>query len=676
MDDEEIRFDEINKNGSVQLSELNNVDEFNTIFKDYNLSSMDDEHENKTSNHKSLRSKSSDLYIVSSEVNNIPLLTKQGSSKGSNEHLIMQNSNINDLALNGKSTLEGQPSLSGPKNLPFSCSDLPIGTSSDDNLEAKVESDHGIMIISVSQDKALLDSVEHDNFLEDLATQDDFSLSSINTNQHDIAEKIQSRSHSIESKLSGAKILSSKGSDLSGTKSSSPKLSQTSGHTKSSGATISSSKGSDLRSKFIHDSRIKSSSSKLSQMSVQIKQDSLGPGKKPTELKMQSRENTSEVTDYATPYQFSTTVALKSKPKLAALANYAEEMSPTKTKSKQVFLKMNINKRVARGFGILAGFIILGIVITWICLLIALVQISMLNSDVSAIRNKFAILNIAQGTINVSVAQLRKNYSLFEHSYSKLDEAVNSHFSIQYQRYPTQSCVQILQKNSFSTSGYYWIKSSTGRFIRVYCDMSRSCGGITGGWMRVMKLNKDSNESSECPRNLTDKLLGSNIHVCVPTDDNPSCSSVYISAYNITYSKVCGMIRSYQTGTPDGFQNLDRLELVDTDSNYVDGVSLTYGVNPRKHIWTLAAGPCPCDLDRPEFISDHFFCDGVPHSQCSGFCNNVALWDGYGCETQKSQWFYRNLSTYITDEIEMRVCRDQDRQDEDIPIESFELYVQ
>ena len=37
----------------------------------------------------------------------------------------------------------------------------------------------------------------------------------------------------------------------------------------------------------------------------------------------------------------------------------------------------------------------------------------------------------------------------------------------------------------FSLSGYYWVMTSYGSTVRVYCDMTRSCGGVTGGWMRV-----------------------------------------------------------------------------------------------------------------------------------------------------------------------------------------------
>ena len=40
-----------------------------------------------------------------------------------------------------------------------------------------------------------------------------------------------------------------------------------------------------------------------------------------------------------------------------------------------------------------------------------------------------------------------------------------------------------------SPSGYYSGRASDGSVVRVYCDMTRSCGGVTGGWMRVAELD-------------------------------------------------------------------------------------------------------------------------------------------------------------------------------------------
>ena len=60
--------------------------------------------------------------------------------------------------------------------------------------------------------------------------------------------------------------------------------------------------------------------------------------------------------------------------------------------------------------------------------------------------------------------------------------------------------------------------------------------------------------------------------------------------------------------------------------NYVDGVSITYDVNPRKHIWTymgnlyeqvnsITSDVCPChtqydqQFSPPTFIENDYYCE-------------------------------------------------------------------
>ena len=67
--------------------------------------------------------------------------------------------------------------------------------------------------------------------------------------------------------------------------------------------------------------------------------------------------------------------------------------------------------------------------------------------------------------------------------------------------HPASSCAEILQEYPESSSGYYWVGSTTGHAHSVYCDMTRTCGGVTGGWMRVAYLDM-SNSSHQCPSSL------------------------------------------------------------------------------------------------------------------------------------------------------------------------------
>ena len=78
----------------------------------------------------------------------------------------------------------------------------------------------------------------------------------------------------------------------------------------------------------------------------------------------------------------------------------------------------------------------------------------------------------------------------------------------------------------------------------------------------------------------------------------------------------------------------------------MDGVSVTQGSSPRKHVWTFLAdyseSVCPCSTGSTEsvrsFMGNDYFCE-------SGNPNNVAshilytsdpLWDGQSCRNLES----------------------------------------
>ena len=172
-----------------------------------------------------------------------------------------------------------------------------------------------------------------------------------------------------------------------------------------------------------------------------------------------------------------------------------------------------------------------------------------------------------------------------------------------------------------SPSGYYWVRASNGSAVRVYCDMTRSCGGVTGGWVRVAELNM-TNSSHQCPSGLTLRTESvSNIRACV-TASTAGCVGIPIDI-PYSYSRVCGRVMAYQVGATNAFHHTGSAS--DTiDDIYVDGVSLTHG-NPRQHIWTFAAGlresmdtnaesTCPCTGNRgatppPSFVGSDYFCE-------------------------------------------------------------------
>ena len=259
---------------------------------------------------------------------------------------------------------------------------------------------------------------------------------------------------------------------------------------------------------------------------------------------------------------------------------------------------------------------------------------------------------------------------------------------------PAASCADILRYSSDSPSGYYWIEGSG----RQYCDMTRSCGGVTGGWMRVAYLDM-TNSSHQCPSGLRQRT-DSNKHTCVKNSHPAGCSSVTFSTTTSGYSKVCGRVIAYQVYTTDAFANYGLDEgPVNINSPYVDGVSLTHG-NPRHHLWTFAAAldeagtdprsSCPCTnintasqaRQPPAFVGNDYFCDTGSAQHYQDLFYGDPLWDGAGCgplntccSFNNPPWFYKQLPQPTTDNIEMRVCRDEGS-DEDIALESAEIYVQ
>ena len=265
------------------------------------------------------------------------------------------------------------------------------------------------------------------------------------------------------------------------------------------------------------------------------------------------------------------------------------------------------------------------------------------------------------------------------------------------------SCSAIFAVYPSSPSGHYWIEPSNGSAVHVYCDMTRSCGNITGGWMRVASLDW-SNESLPCPDGFRERSDSGN-RTCGINSRTGSCPSLIFKTYNTSYSRVCGKINGYQVGTPDAFSTIHgRGSNITIDSNYVDGVSLTHGGNPRRHIWTFVAAHddmlsmtwvpsiCQCVLPSgrstmapPLFVGMDYFCDTGcrMEAQIRQFYPDDPLWNGVGCASTSTccsfnnpPWFNKQLPSATTDDIEMRVCRDESRDNEDIAISNVEIYVQ
>ena len=272
-----------------------------------------------------------------------------------------------------------------------------------------------------------------------------------------------------------------------------------------------------------------------------------------------------------------------------------------------------------------------------------------------------------------------------------------------YNHHRNSSCQEILYCFPSAPSGYYQITAPNGSLVQVYCDMEgTNCGG-EGGWTRVAYVNM-SQSGGTCPQGLTQRIL-SGLTLCgrmdgdytVTTTQGGGCQNTVFSTLGSNYSRVCGQLRGYQLGTPDAFRPYFFNTSLTIDNLYVEGVSITYGSSPRKHIWTYANSVnlmlhghsryiCPCNtgsgLVPPSYVGSDYYCEtGDNDYTCCNYnvlYSDDPLWDGQQCFSEDAPccthpnmpWFNKTLSETTTEDIELRVCGDQLVNNEDTPSSS------
>ena len=228
--------------------------------------------------------------------------------------------------------------------------------------------------------------------------------------------------------------------------------------------------------------------------------------------------------------------------------------------------------------------------------------------------------------------------------------------------YYASSCEEYYSQRGFISPGYYLLKLANGSISRVYCHMTLTSSNVTGGWMRVAKQRLDGE-----PQCFPGFSLSGN--QCRRKKEERGCSRVLFSALGLQYSFVFGRILAYGEGSPDGFHSHEN----NISAIYVDGISLTQGVgNARRHIYTFAAAGSTgyfrsttraCEQGAQTFVNSNFACLKLRNDNSCPSSSNC------------SPSFSRSLDTQTSEDLEMRVCRNQDRNDEDILLQVVELYI-
>ena len=315
-------------------------------------------------------------------------------------------------------------------------------------------------------------------------------------------------------------------------------------------------------------------------------------------------------------------------------------------------------------------------------------SISLLRTSVRALNNTFIqqVSSVANATSFLTESiTAADNY--FETSINTLTDVLAKGIQAIH---TFDSCADVFNFSIQLPSGMYRIRSGHSS-INKYCStttnttIANSCKGIPGSWKRIAYLNTDI----KCPDGFEVRNDTSIPPLCRRMNTSAGCSSVIYPSYGMSYSQVCGTVRVHPEGTPDGFSSRNSDQRLSNgqsvNQNYVDGVSLTYGDSSnRNHIWTYTAattvgsstrGCDQCNHRKPSDIPGTNFTCTNAYCSNANICFPNTLWGNDTKQCFGNETFYRQLSESTTDNIEMRVCRDESRSNEDILLSFVELFV-
>jgi len=146
------------------------------------------------------------------------------------------------------------------------------------------------------------------------------------------------------------------------------------------------------------------------------------------------------------------------------------------------FKCFHVNKIYLSTITILVLCMALLLVCSFSCFVVTLVELSQLKSEI--MKQAVRLDNLVENTnLSEIKTRLARQDKLLTHLISTYDNLSFSFVSEVGQQlcFPAVSYASPLSFYPNASSDYYWVWSSNGSAVRVYCDMTRSCGGVTGG---------------------------------------------------------------------------------------------------------------------------------------------------------------------------------------------------
>ena len=177
------------------------------------------------------------------------------------------------------------------------------------------------------------------------------------------------------------------------------------------------------------------------------------------------------------------------------------------------------------------------------------------------------------------------------------------------------------------------------------------------------------------------------------------------------WSTATCLLHVYSCTASSGWMRVSQLDMTDISEHCPSSFKINaspkrHGKTPRQHIWTFDNAldeiqsqnwVCSCTKTDSTYTGvvpplnficninfNDFFCEtGNRYSYTSQWYTADRVWDGEGCggtstccEFNSPPWFCTDLPQPTTDDIELRLCSDQDTSNDDTGLEIIELYVQ